>query len=148
MNIGEVAKACGLPVKTVRYYDDIGLIPPRQRSTGGYRQYDKTGMSKLIFVRRARAFGFSIEETRELLSLYEDQDRSSADVKRIAQARLREIERRMAELEALRTELDHLVEACRGDHRPHCPILSGLSSTHNDIEVEFAASNISEKEAL
>ena len=68
MNIGEVAKACGLPVKTVRYYDDIGLISPRQRSTGGYRQYDKTGLSKLIFVRRARAFGFSIEETRELLS--------------------------------------------------------------------------------
>ena len=131
MNIGEVAKACGLPVKTVRYYDDIGLISPRQRSTGGYRQYDKTGLSKLIFVRRARAFGFSIEETRELLSLYEDQDRSSADVKRIAWARLREIDRRMVKLEALRTELDHLVEACRGDHRPDCPILSGLSSVPN-----------------
>ena len=131
VNIGEAAKACGLPVKTVRYYDDIGLISPRQRSSGGYRKYDKTGLSKLIFVRRARAFGFSIEETRELLSLYEDQDRSSADVKRIARARLGEIDRRMAELEALRTELNHFVEACRGDHRPDCPILSGLSSVPN-----------------
>lgn len=131
MNIGDAAKATGLPVKTVRYYDDIGLISPSQRSRGGYRQYGTPELSKLVFARRARAFGFSIDETRELLSLYEDQDRSSADVKRIASARLDEINGRMIELEALRDELKHLVEACRGDERPDCPILTGLSKTTN-----------------
>lgn len=131
MNIGDAAKATGLPVKTVRYYDDIGLISPSQRSTGGYRQYEIPELSKLVFARRARAFGFSIDETRELLSLYEDQDRSSADVKRIAMVQLAEIKRRMAELEALRDELEYLVEACRGDERPDCPILTGLSKIAN-----------------
>ena len=127
MNIGQVAKACGLPVKTVRYYDEIGLVTPRHRSDSGYRQYGTTELSKLVFARRARAFGFSIDETRELLSLYEDQDRSSADVKRIAQAQLDEITRRMAELDALRAELEHLVHACHGDERPDCPIITELS---------------------
>ena len=127
MNIGQVAKACGLPVKTVRYYDEIGLVTPRHRSESGYRQYGTTELSKLVFARRARAFGFSIDETRELLSLYEDQDRSSADVKRIAQAQLDEITRRMAELDALRAELEHLVHACHGDERPDCPIITELS---------------------
>ena len=131
MNIGDAAKATGLPVKTVRYNDEIGLISPNQRSRGGYRQYATPELSKLVFARRARAFGFSIDETRELLSLYEDQDRSSADVKRIASVRLDEINGRMIELEALRDELKHLVEACRGDERPDCPILTGLSETTN-----------------
>ena len=131
MNIGDAAKATGLPVKTVRYYDDIGLISPAQRARSGYRQYGKPELSKLIFARRARAFGFSLNETRELLSLYVDRDRSSADVKRIASVQLAEINRRMVELEALRDELKHLVEACRGDERPDCPILTGLSRSTN-----------------
>ena len=127
MNIGAASKASGLPVKTVRYYADIGLVTPQGRSDTGYRQYTQTELSKLVFARRARAFGFSIDETRELLSLYEDRNRSSADVKRIAQGRLQDIEARMQELKALQDELSHLVHACRGDDRPDCPIISGFA---------------------
>ncbi|MEM1401072.1 MAG: Cu(I)-responsive transcriptional regulator [Pseudomonadota bacterium] len=128
MNIGAAAKATGLPVKTIRYYADIGLVVPEERSEGGYRLYGQNELNKLVFARRARTFGFSIDETRELLSLYEDRDRSSADVKRIAQNRLVDIEAKMAELQALHAELSHLVTACRGDQRPDCPIISGLSA--------------------
>lgn len=126
MQIGEAARQADLPVKTVRYYADIGLVTP-SRSASGYRQYRPEDLAKLVFARRARAFGFPIEAVRELLSLYEDRNRSSSDVKEIAQARLAEIERRMAELTALRDELTHLVENCRGDHRPDCPILKRLA---------------------
>ncbi|MEM7505632.1 MAG: Cu(I)-responsive transcriptional regulator [Pseudomonadota bacterium] len=128
MNIGAVAKAVDLPVKTVRYYADIGLVRPAARSTSGYRQYDETELSKLVFVRRARAFGFSIDEVRELLSLYEDRNRSSADVKEIATHRLEDIEKKMRELKALHDELAHLVTACRGDDRPDCPIISRFAT--------------------
>ncbi|MEM1383679.1 MAG: Cu(I)-responsive transcriptional regulator [Pseudomonadota bacterium] len=123
MNIGTAAKAAGLPIKTVRYYADIGLVTPSGRTDSGYRRYTETELSKLIFARRSRSFGFTIDETRELLSLYEDQERSSADVRAIAAGRLEEIEAKMRELTALRDELSHLVEACCGDGRPDCPIL-------------------------
>ncbi|MEM1276084.1 MAG: Cu(I)-responsive transcriptional regulator [Pseudomonadota bacterium] len=127
MKIGAVAKSVGLPIKTIRYYADIGLVVPVARSDSGYRQYSSTEVRKLIFVRRARAFGFSIEATRELLDLYQDRNRSSSDVKRIASGRLEDIEAKMRELQALRDELAHLVTACRGDDRPDCPILSGFA---------------------
>lgn len=127
MNIGAAAKAAELPVKTVRYYADIGLVTPSGRSETGYRQYMPSELSKLIFARRARAFGFSIDETRELLSLYEDRNRSSADVKAIAQGKLTEITGKMTELQALHDELAHLVQACRGDDRPDCPIIRGFA---------------------
>jgi MerR family copper efflux transcriptional regulator len=126
MNIGTAAKAAGLPVKTVRYYADIGLVDAPGRTETGYRRYDEAAVRKLAFVRRARDFGFSIEECRELLSLYEDQDRSSADVRRIAKAHLEEIEEKQRQLAALHDELAHLVKACRGDDRPDCPILERL----------------------
>ena len=129
MNIGAAAKASGLPIKTVRYYADIGLVIPGGRSDSGYRQYTSPELNKLIFARRARAFGFSIDETRELLSLYEDRNRSSADVKRIAERRLSDIESKMRELQALKDELSHLVSACRGDERPDCPIISGFAAS-------------------
>lgn len=128
MNIGAAAKASGLPIKTVRYYADIDLVTPSRRGENGYRQYTRQELSKLVFARRSRAFGFSIEETRELLSLYEDRHRSSADVKQIAQGRLTDIEAKMRDLQALHDELAHLVHACRGDERPDCPILSGFVS--------------------
>lgn len=127
MNIGNAAKAAGLPVKTVRYYADIGLVTPSGRSQSGYRQYTDTELSKLVFARRARSFGFTIDATRELLSLYEDRDRSSADVKQIATARLEDIEEKLRELQALHDELAHLVHSCRGDDRPDCPIISGFA---------------------
>ena len=127
MKIGEAAALSGLPVKTVRYYADIGLVVPGGRAQNGYRDYGETEIGKLVFVRRARAFGFSVEDCRELLSLYEDHSRSSRDVKQIALARIGDIEARMAELRALHDELQRLADTCHGDDRPDCPILDGLA---------------------
>ncbi|MDA4844201.1 Cu(I)-responsive transcriptional regulator [Hoeflea poritis] len=127
LTIGDVARASGLPTKTVRYYADIGLVQPDARSQSGYRLYSDTEVRKLIFVRRARAFGFSVEECRELLDLYGNRDRPSRDVKNLALQRIAEIERKMLELEMLHKELSHLADACRGDDRPDCPILSNLA---------------------
>ena len=127
MNISKVAKAAGLPVKTVRYYGDINLVAAQQRSASGYRLYDDRSLRKLIFVRRARSFGFSIEACSELLDLYKDTGRSSIDVKLIAEARLAEIEQKQRDLQSLQAELSHLVHACKGDQRPECPILEYLA---------------------
>ena len=126
MNISAASKAAGLPVKTVRYYADIGLVDAPSRSDAGYRTYDDVAVAKLVFVRRSRAFGFGIEACRELLSLYQDQDRTSSEVKRIASKRLVEIEEKQRELQTLHNELAHLVTSCRGDHMPDCPILDFL----------------------
>jgi len=126
VNISEAAKTAGLPTKTVRYYADIGLVKAPSRSQAGYRTYDDAAVRKLTFIRRSRAFGFSIEECRELLGLYTDQNRSSADVKLIATRRLEEIRDKQRELQSLHDELTHLVETCNGDHRPDCPIIDYL----------------------
>ena len=127
MRISDAAKSVGLPTKTVRYYAEIGLVVPVSRSAAGYRQYDDSTLRKLAFVKRARNFGFSVKECRELLGLYEDTDRSSADVRAIATERLEEIKAKQAELQLLHNELSLLVQACRGDNRPGCPILTGLA---------------------
>lgn len=113
-------------MKTVRYYADIALVEAPSRTNAGYRTYTDAAVRKLIFIRRAREFGFSIEECRELLGLYQDKDRSSAEVKRIATKRLKEIEIKQRELQSLRDELTHLVSSCRGDDRPDCPIMDYL----------------------
>ena len=126
MNISTASKLAGLPVKTVRYYSDIGLVEASSRSDAGYRIYNNMAVRKLMFVRRSRTFGFTIEECRELLSLYQDQGRSSAQVKLIASKRLAEIEVKQLELQSLHEELANLVIACRGDHRPDCPIIDYL----------------------
>ncbi|MEM1297759.1 MAG: Cu(I)-responsive transcriptional regulator [Pseudomonadota bacterium] len=126
MNIGAAARKVGLPIKTVRYYADIGLVEPQGRSRSGYRQYTDTELRKLVFVRRARAFGFSVDDTRGLLGLYEDRNRSSADVKAIATQRLEDLQSKMRELQALHDELHLLVTACQGDDRPDCPIIDGF----------------------
>ncbi|MBY5932091.1 Cu(I)-responsive transcriptional regulator [Tateyamaria omphalii] len=126
MNISAASQAAGLPVKTVRYYADIGLVQAPSRSDAGYRTYDDASVRKLVFIRRSREFGFSIDECRELLSLYQDQDRNSAEVKRIASRRLEEIEQKQRELQSLHDELAHLVKTCRGDDRPDCPIIDYL----------------------
>ena len=123
MNISAASKAAGLPVKTVRYYADIGLVQASARSDAGYRTYDDVAVRKLVFVRRSRAFGFSIEGCRELLGLYQDKDRTSSDVKRIASKRLAEIEEKQRELQSLHDDLAHLVKSCRGDDMPDCPII-------------------------
>ncbi|MCB1366639.1 MAG: Cu(I)-responsive transcriptional regulator [Rhodobacteraceae bacterium] len=126
MNIGEVATRAGLPAKTIRYYEDIGLIAPL-RDANGYRAFRDSDLHKLVFLGRARSLGFSISECRALLALYEDRDRASADVKAIARDHLVQIEAKIAELQAMRRTLTDLVEACAGDHRPDCPILKGLA---------------------
>ncbi len=127
MNISGAAKAVELPVKTVRYYADIGLVSPAGRSDAGYREYDDKALRKLGFVARARRFGFSIAQCRELLSLYEDAERSSAEVRKIASERLTEIEAKQRELAELHDALAHLVSECCGDGRPDCPIIDYLS---------------------
>lgn len=126
MNIGEVAERSGLPAKTIRYYEDIGLIAP-ERGPNGYRRFGPTEAHKLRFLARARSLGFSIEECRELMALYGDRGRASADVKRLAKGHLARIEAKIAELESLRGALSELVSACQGDARPDCPILDDLS---------------------
>lgn len=130
MNIGTASERSGLPSKTIRYYEDIGLLRP-DRAGNGYRDYSMADVHRLRFLQRARGLGFSVEECRQLLSLYGDRERESAEVKAIAQAKLGEIDRKIAQLTELRTVLGHLVDACHGDHRPDCPILDGLSGqTH------------------
>lgn len=127
MSIGQASRVADLPVKTVRYYADIGLVAPAGRSEAGYRLYEADDVARLVFVRRARAFGFSLDDCRELLGLYQDQTRASGDVKRIAQRHLQSIDNRLAELEALRAELARVVAACAGDDRPNCPILATMA---------------------
>jgi len=126
MNIGEVAAASGLPVKTIRYYEDIGLIRP-ERGANGYRAFREADLHKLTFLGRARSLGFSIEDCRALLSLYEDRGRASQDVKRLASGHLDSIARKIEELQAMQAALGGLVTRCHGDDRPDCPILEGLA---------------------
>lgn len=127
MNIGDASKHSGLPKKTIRYYEEIGLVTADRRENG-YRDYDMSHIHKLSFVQRARGLGFSIEECRNLLSLYEDKSRASAHVKAMAQARVSEIDNKLAELKGLRETLASLIDACHGDDRPDCPILEDLAS--------------------
>lgn len=126
MYIGDVVARTKLPAKTIRYYEDIGLVKPG-RGTNGYRDYDTTDIHRLTFVQRARGLGFSLSECRKLIALHEDGSRASADVKRIAEARIADIDREMARLAALRETLVGLADACHGDDRPDCPILDDLA---------------------
>ncbi|CEJ11412.1 Cu(I)-responsive transcriptional regulator [Phreatobacter sp. AB_2022a] len=126
MNIGTASEKSGLPAKTIRYYEDIGLIRS-DRAGNGYRDYSMADVHRLRFLQRSRSLGFSVEECRQLLSLYSDKERASADVKAIAKTKLGEIDRKLAELTELRNALRHLVQTCHGDDRPDCPIIEGLS---------------------
>ncbi len=126
MNIGDAATQSRLPAKTIRYYEDIGLVAPG-RAGNGYRDFSDTDLHKLSFVQRARSLGFSIEECRALLSLYDDRERASADVKDLAKTHLDQISEKIAGLQAMQNTLSELVQSCHGDNRPDCPILDGLS---------------------
>lgn len=127
MNIGEVARKSGLPPKTIRYYESAGLIEPA-RTDNGYRDFDDSDLHRLAFLGRARGLGFTIEECRALLELYDDRQRASADVKRIAEGHLSRIDARIAELNCMRDTLADLVSSCAGDGRPDCPILADLGA--------------------
>jgi Cu(I)-responsive transcriptional regulator len=126
LNIGEAAERSGVSAKMVRHYESLGLLPHVRRTEAGYRQYGETEVNTLRFIRRARDLGFSMAEIAELLRLWQNRRRSSAEVKRIAQAHVADLERRIAEMTAMRQTLQQLVDCCHGDHRPECPILDDL----------------------
>ena len=126
MNIGEVAAVSGLPAKTIRYYEDIGLVHPA-RGGNGYPDFSERDAHMLAFLGRARSLGFSIEDCRTLLSLYADRDRASARVKQVAEDHIARIARKIEELQAMRATLGTLVARCHGDDRPDCPILDDLA---------------------
>ena len=126
MNIGEVAAVSGLPAKTIRYYEDIGLVHPA-RGGNGYRDFSERDAHMLAFLGRARSLGFSIEDCRTLLSLYAYRDRASARVKQVAEDHIARIARKIEELQAMRATLGTLVARCHGDDRPDCPILDDLA---------------------
>jgi MerR family copper efflux transcriptional regulator len=126
MQIGQVARASGVSAKMIRHYEAIGLVPAPDRRSSNYRDYGHEDVHRLGFVRRARALGFSIDEIRELLRLWSDRQRSSADVKALTLAHIAELDRRIALLQEMRGTLGALADACDGDHRPDCPIIDGL----------------------
>ncbi|MFL2818723.1 MAG: Cu(I)-responsive transcriptional regulator [Candidatus Puniceispirillales bacterium] len=127
MNIGKAAKHSNLTIKTVRYYANIGLIKPMQNSLTGYREYNEEEVSKLKFIGKARKFDFSINECKELLSLYEDKNRTSKEVKKITLEKISQIENKLKDLNDLKKELSFLANNCHGDDKPNCPILDELS---------------------
>lgn len=126
MNIGAVAGKSGVPPKTIRYYETIGLIDAADRRPNGYRSYSPRDMRTLNFIKRARGLGFPVEEVRGLLDLWRDRARSNADVKALATRHLKALDRKIEELRAMRAALTDLVARCRGDARPDCPILDEL----------------------
>ncbi len=126
MNIGNASKRSSLPAKTIRYYEDVALIKP-SRDTNGYRDFSERDVHKLLFLSRARALGFTIEDCRDLLGLWENQSRASADVKDIARGHLAIIDAKIADLSNMRETLSHLVDSCNGDERPDCPIIEKLA---------------------
>ena len=129
MNIGDAARASGASAKMIRHYETLGLLKRARRSLGGYRLYDDTDIHTLRFIRRSRDLGFSMADVNRLLGLWRDRRRASAEVRRIAQAHIGDLDRRIAEMQDLRRTLQHLVHHCRGDRRPECPILDDLSDT-------------------
>jgi MerR family transcriptional regulator, copper efflux regulator len=126
MNIGKAAAASGVSAKMIRYYESVGLIPPVRRTDTAYRVYSEEDVHVLRFIRRARDLGFSVDAIRELLALWRDKGRASADMKRIAQLHIDELEARVAALQDMAGTLRRLAACCHGDDRPDCPILSDL----------------------
>jgi Cu(I)-responsive transcriptional regulator len=131
MNIGTVAAASGVSAKMIRHYEKIGLVGASTRSTAGYRQYGERDVHTLRFIRRARDLGFSLDQIGQLLSLWQDTRRSSAEVKRLAEAHLQDLDARIRNLSAMRDTLLELAGSCCGDERPDCPILDGLASNRH-----------------
>lgn len=127
MNIGTVSRKSGVPSKTIRYYESIGLLPDPVRGENGYRNYGENDVETLKFVQRARKLGFKVKDVGALLALWQDKNRASSDVKAFAVSHIEEIEERISELQSIRDTLFHLVHRCHGDERPDCPILEDLS---------------------
>jgi MerR family copper efflux transcriptional regulator len=137
MNIGTAARRTGVSAKTIRYYETVGLIRAASRSASGYRVFSENDIQTLRFIKRARGLGFSVEDVTGLLALWHDTHRASADVKTLAANQVAKIERKIAELQAMRETLTTLMEHCHGDARPDCPILedlAGLEAVEEEAE--------------
>lgn len=130
MNIGAAAELSNLPAKTIRYYEDVALVRP-DRAANGYRDYTDNDVHRLRFLQRSRSLGFTIQECRRLISLYDDAGRASADVRAIALQKIGQIEEKIAELHSLKAKLSILIEGCNGDERPECTIIDGLAGRRN-----------------
>ena len=127
MNIGGAAKASGVSAKMIRHYESVGLFPEASRTEAGYRQYTDKEVHTLKFIRQSRDLGFSIEQIRELLGLWQNRRRPSRQVKSLAEAHIRELEEKLREIQAMKATLEHLVHCCHGDDRPDCPIIETLA---------------------
>jgi MerR family transcriptional regulator, copper efflux regulator len=127
MNIGEASRRSGVSAKMIRHYESLGLVPGVVRTDSNYRQYDEATLHTLRFIRRARDLGFGMHEIAELLALWRNRRRSSAEVKRIATAHVQDLQRRIDEMVAMQRTLKHLAHCCAGDERPDCPILDDLA---------------------
>lgn len=130
MNIGQVAAASGVPPKTIRYYEGIGLIRPAAQTDGGHRVYDETDVEVLRFVKRARSAGFSVEEVAALIALWHDKHRAAAEVEAIAREHIRLIDGKISQLQALVLALRELAARCEGGDKPDCPVLDELAGEH------------------
>ncbi len=127
MNIGQAATASAVSAKMIRHYEALGLLPKVPRTAAGYRQYDDASVHTLRFIRRARDLGFSIKEIAALLGLWRNRRRASADVKRIANDHVADLQRRIDEMQSMQRTLKQLAHSCHGDERPDCPILDDLA---------------------
>jgi Cu(I)-responsive transcriptional regulator len=132
LTIGEAAARSGLPAKTIRFYEEIGLVKPARRRDNGYRVFGEDDLHMLRFVERARRLGFTVEDCRQLLALYRDRDRTSAEVKALTEQRIGEIDGKIEALVAMRRTLADLATRCHGDDRPDCPILDDLAEGNDD----------------
>ena len=126
--IGTAAQRAGVSARMVRHYESLGLLTAVARTDSGYRQYAEADVHALRFIGRARVLGFSIEEIRALLQLWQDQERASSQVKRIAQAHIDDLGARIAAMQAMQRTLQTLVSCCQGNERPNCPILDDLAA--------------------
>lgn len=130
LNIGQAASASGVSAKMIRHYEEVGLLPAARRTESGYRQYGEADVQTLRFIRHSRDLGFSIPEIGRLVGLWQDRGRPSREVKALAKAHIRELEEKAQELLAMKAALEHLVDCCRGDDRPECPIIDSLAADH------------------
>jgi MerR family gold-responsive transcriptional activator of gol and ges genes len=138
MNIGQASKSSGVSAKMIRYYEQTGLIPAAGRTLSGYRDYTDTDVHMLRFIRRARDLGFSVAEISNLLGLWRDETRQSAEVKRLAQGHIDELRMKIKALQDMVHTLTTLVNTCHGDDRPHCPILQSLETglANEDLSIQ------------
>lgn len=148
MNIGQAAKASGISEKMIRYYESIGLISQVHRTEAGYRVFGEKDIYALRFISRARSLGFSVEQMGNLLALWQDRHRASADVKAVAQAHIEELDNKIEKLMSMRRTLQHLAEHCHGDHRPDCPIIGDLAGLAEPPDASLSAERPTSSEAV